>query len=195
MISAISGGSSPEATSASVPEIPGNALDRIYRRIHQDEDNGAEDRCVRGGGGDRHHGDRPILETRSGDGTTTGPGPASAAALRCPFVFHTIRSDELGLGPFSGSCFQLTVRGGEIVRASRTWETREFSPQVLEPFATWVSKRYPQDAAVMYTGSGVRLTEELVRVWEKRSREYVDRRASGQERSSTRLSHASRQYG
>ena len=106
---------------------------------------------------------------------------AAGTMLRCPFDFHTIRSDELGLGPFGGSYFQLTVRDGEIVRASKTWETQEFSPQVWEPFATWVSKRYPQDAAVMYTGSGsgVRLTEESVRLWGKRSREYVEAKAPG----------------
>ena len=102
---------------------------------------------------------------------------AAHATLRCTFDFHSIRSDEIGLGPFSGSHFLLTVGDGEIVQASKTWATEEFSPQVWEPFARWVSTAYPEDAAVMYTDgtySGARLTEESIRLWEQRSREYVE---------------------
>ena len=75
-----------------------------------------------------------------------------------------------------GSYFDLTVRDGEIVRASMPVETEEFSPQVWEPFAAWVSTAYPQDAAVMYTDethSLERLTAESIRLWERRTREYA----------------------
>jgi hypothetical protein len=87
-----------------------------------------------------------------------------------------LRSDEIGLGSFSGSYFDLTVRDGEIARASQHWAVGEFSPQVWEPFARWVSREYPDDAAVMYRDrnySGVRLTEESVRLWEQRSGQYA----------------------
>ena len=46
-----------------------------------------------------------------------------------------------------------------------------------EPFATWVSKAYPEDAAVMYEDggtSGVRLTKESIRLWERHTRGYVE---------------------
>lgn len=105
----------------------------------------------------------------------TGSG-ASATAVRCPFDFHMLRSDELRQGPFRGSSFDLAVGDGEIVRASVSWEIAEFSPQVWEPFASWVSTAHPEDAAVMYTDgahSEARLTEESIRLWEQRSREYV----------------------
>jgi hypothetical protein len=108
----------------------------------------------------------------------------SGTILRCAFDYHAIRSDEIGLGPFSGSSFLLTVRDGQIVRASKTWGIAEFSPQMWEPFAEWVSTTYPEDAAVMYedeTYSGVRFTEESIRLWEKRSREYVDEVGRGTE--------------
>jgi hypothetical protein len=113
----------------------------------------------------------PFLDSCEELGSST-----AGATVRCTFDFHTIRSDEIGLGPFSGSSFLLTVRDGEIVRASKTFGTAEFSPQMWEPFASWVSTAYPEDAAVMYadgTYSGARLTEESIRLWEKRSREYV----------------------
>jgi hypothetical protein len=93
----------------------------------------------------------------------------------CAFDFHAIRSDEIGRGPFTGSTFTFTVREGKIVRGSLNWNVDKFSPQVWEPFADWVSETYPEDFHVMYTGSGsgFRLSEESIRLWEKRSREYV----------------------
>jgi NAD(P)-dependent dehydrogenase (short-subunit alcohol dehydrogenase family) len=104
-------------------------------------------------------------------------GSASGTYVRCMFDFHAIRSDEIGRGPFSGSYFDLTVRGGKVVRASQTWAIDEFSPQMWEPFANWVSKAHRKDAAVMYendTHSGIRLTEESIRLWERHTRGYVD---------------------
>jgi len=100
---------------------------------------------------------------------------ASGTEVRCTFDFHAIRSDEIGLGPYGGSYFDLTVRDGEIVRASLYWEIGEFSPQMWEPFADWVSKTYPEDAAVMYNEdlTDFRLSEESIGLWERRIREYV----------------------
>lgn len=101
---------------------------------------------------------------------------ASRATLRCEFAFHLLRSDEVGLGPFSGSYFDFTVRDGEIIRASTYWETAEFSPQLWEPFASWVSLAHPEDAAVMYvdeTHSGARLTDESIRLWALHTGEYA----------------------
>jgi len=99
----------------------------------------------------------------------------SFTTVVCAYDFHGIRSDEIGRGPFSGGTFSLTVRDGEIVRASRGWNIEEFSPHMWEPFAEWVSTTYPKDAAVMYNSSLTNfvLTEESIRLWEKRSREWV----------------------
>jgi len=100
----------------------------------------------------------------------------SGTRVRCTFDFHFLRSDQIGLGPFSGSYFDLTVRDGEIARASVFWETEELSPQMWEPFAAWVSATYPEDAAVMYddeTYTRARLTEESIRLWERHSRGYA----------------------
>jgi hypothetical protein len=114
---------------------------------------------------------KQMLDSCEGTGSL-----ASGIGVRCAFDFHLLRSDEIGLGPFSGSYFDLTLRDGEIVQASQTWVIDEFSPQMWEPFAGWVSTAYPEDAAVMYsdgTYSVARLTEESIGLWERRSREYV----------------------
>jgi hypothetical protein len=114
---------------------------------------------------------KQMLDSCEGTGSS-----ASATAVRCTFDFHFLRSDELRQGPFRGSSFDLAVRDGEIVRASASWEIAAFSPQLWEPFASWVSTAHPEDAAVMYTDgthSQARLTERSTRLWEQRSREYV----------------------
>jgi hypothetical protein len=102
---------------------------------------------------------------------------ASGTSLSCTFDYHNFRSDEIGRGPFSGSSYFLTVRDGEIVQARMDFGIEEFSTQMWEPFASWVSKAYPEDAAVMYgdeTHTGVRLTEESIGLWERHTRGYVE---------------------
>jgi hypothetical protein len=101
---------------------------------------------------------------------------ASGTMVHCTFDFHLFGSDRLGLGPYDGSSFDLIIDDGEIVRASKYWEIEEFSPQMWDPFAEWVSTTYPADAAVMYedeTYTGVRLSEESIPLWRRHVREYV----------------------
>jgi hypothetical protein len=102
----------------------------------------------------------------------------SSTYVRCDYDFHALGSDEIGLGPYSGSYFNLTVVDGEIARVAEYFEIGEstgFSRQMWEPFATWVSTNYPKDAAVMYnaTLTDYRLTEESIRLWERHTRGYV----------------------
>jgi hypothetical protein len=109
------------------------------------------------------------------EGVSNEPDSASGS-VRCTFDFHALRSGEIGRGPFGGSSFDLIVRDGKIVRATQDWETDKFSPQMWEPFASWVSTAHPKDAAVMYTDkshTNVRLTEESIRLWERHTRGYV----------------------
>ena len=99
----------------------------------------------------------------------------SGTDIRCTFDFYAIRSDEIGRGPYTGSYFDLTVRNGEIDRVSNYLEIGEFSPQMWEPFAAWVSANYPKDAAVMYNSSltDYRLTKASIRLWKLHSQQYV----------------------
>ena len=104
-------------------------------------------------------------------------GNSASGSVRCTFAFHALTSSEIGRGPFRGSSIDLVVRDGKVVEASQTWEIEKFSPQVWEPFANWVSKAHPKDAAVMYVDqahTGVRLTEESIPLWERYTRAYVE---------------------
>ena len=111
----------------------------------------------------------------------------SDTSVACVFDFHSLRSDQIGRGPFSGSFFVFTVRDGAIVRASLRWNVDEFVPQMWEPFEKWISSMYPKDATVMYLDPKdaallyvdgtllrhVRLSRESIRLWERHTREYV----------------------
>ena len=128
------------------------------------------------------------LEAQGYEQTVTSCDPyrigtdTTDTGVTCEFDFHGIRSDEIGRGPFSGSDFSFVVRDGEITQASMHWGTEEFSPQMWEPFAEWVSTEYPKDAAVMFvddTLSNYRLTEESIGLWERRSKDYVKAVQSG----------------
>ncbi len=99
----------------------------------------------------------------------------SGTELRCPFDVHSLRSDEIGLGPYSGSYWDLTVRDGEIVQARLTHNISEFSPQVWEPFERWVRSAYPEDAAIMYGPEDMGV--ESIQLWEQRTREYAEEAA------------------
>jgi hypothetical protein len=102
--------------------------------------------------------------------------------VRCTFSFHMFRSNEIGRGPFDGSYYNLTVRDGEIVQASVTYDIERFSPQMWEPLLDWLRQTHPDDVAVMYedeTGSNYRLSPDSIRLWEQRTRGYVQSQMSG----------------
>jgi hypothetical protein len=100
---------------------------------------------------------------------------ASSTEVRCTFDVHSLGSDELGLGPYYGNYFALTVRDGEIVRASQTRNYSDIYGEMWRPFATWVATNYPDDVEIMYQpgGHGERLTRESIRLWEQHTRDYV----------------------
>jgi hypothetical protein len=101
----------------------------------------------------------------------------SGTMVHCTFDFHQFGSDQIGLGPYGGSSFDLTVLDGKIVRAAAAFEVEEFSREMWEPFEAWVSEAHPDDATAMYdneTHTGMRLSEESVRLWRRHVRQYVE---------------------
>jgi hypothetical protein len=126
-----------------------------------------------------------LLEAQGYSETITGCEPradsSSGTTVRCSYDFHGIRSDEMGLGPYSDNYWELTVRDGIIVSATNNIAdaTNGFSEQVWTPFAEWVAATYPDDVVTMYASGSqtdFRLSAESIRLWEQRSREYVDSR-------------------
>ena len=79
-------------------------------------------------------------------------------------------------GPYTGNYVRVTVLDGEITRAEIYFETEEFSPQMWEPFADWVSTTYPKDAAVMYVSglSQESHTDKANALWEEHTKEYTN---------------------
>lgn len=129
-----------------------------------------------------------LLEAQGYEQTVTSCDPyrigtdTRLTGVTCEIDFHGIRSDEIGRGPFSGTDFSFVVQDGEIIQASMSWGIVEFSPQMWEPFAEWVATEHPKDVKVMYVDASqanYRLTEESIRLWERRSKDYVKAVQSG----------------
>jgi len=102
----------------------------------------------------------------------------SGVSLRCAFDMHGIRSDEIGLGPYTDNYWNLTVRDGKIDNANQrmAYLSNGFSRQMWEPFAAWVRVEHPDDIVAMYTDESQetqRVTEDSNRLWEQRTAEYV----------------------
>jgi hypothetical protein len=102
----------------------------------------------------------------------------SGISLQCAFEMDASGSDEIGLGPYTGNYWRLTVRDGKIVSAERdiAFMTNGFSDHIWEPFAEWVSVEHPDDVLAMYTDESQgmqRVTEDSIRLWEQRTAEYV----------------------
>lgn len=100
----------------------------------------------------------------------------SGTVVRCPFVFHSLRSDEIGKGPYGGSEFVVTVRDGKVVEAALVWYLAEFSPEMWGPFGAWMARTHPDDVEIMYddTHQNWELSEESIRLWRRHSLEYVE---------------------
>jgi hypothetical protein len=84
----------------------------------------------------------------------------------------------------------VTVRDGQVAGLEQVWEIEDFSPQMWEPFARWVSEKHPKDVPVMYldgSQTNVAVTEQSVRLWERNTQRYVD----DVERNRRRVSRAS----
>ena len=100
--------------------------------------------------------------------------------VRCPYDFHAIRSDELGLGPFTDNYIIFTVSNGSIVAVSEqpAFMTNGFSTLVWTPFSAWVVQNHPEDGPLLYLdwprNTSQRISEESIPVWDRLTREYVD---------------------
>ena len=98
--------------------------------------------------------------------------------LRCSFDLHALRSDALGLGPYTDNYWDLTVRDGTITSALSTWSyaSNGFGDQSWGPLSSWIAAQHPDDIPAMYTDdrqTDWRLTEQSIRLWEQRTKEYA----------------------
>jgi hypothetical protein len=103
---------------------------------------------------------------------------AAGPSVNCAFDMQSTRSGEIGLDPYTGNAWRLTVRDGRIVWAHQSipYGTDGYLEQIARPFGTWMSITHPDDMLTMYLdkkGWEVRYTEDSNRLWEQRSAEYV----------------------
>ena len=102
--------------------------------------------------------------------------PGCARGRGCGFDLHAFHSDEIGRGPYTDNYWDLVVRDGKVASAQSTWAylTNGFSNEMWTPFQSWVASTHPLDIQLMYVGQAPAMTEESIRLWEQRTREYAD---------------------
>jgi ketosteroid isomerase-like protein len=109
----------------------------------------------------------------------------SGTSVVCAFDFTTFHAVELGRGWFTGSTFVFTVRDGRIVMGELARANfLHYASRVTAPFAKWLAATHPRDFEVMYGAipshpGGFRfvhsrLTDESIRLFGLRTREYVE---------------------
>lgn len=121
----------------------------------------------------RANGYKQTINDCSKDGDST-----SRVSVTCTFDLHSVRSDEIGLGPYSGNNWYLTVSDGKIVSAEldTSFDPSGFGDQMWRSFAAWVTNEHPADVLAMWTDENQtthRASKDSVRLWEQRTAEYV----------------------
>ena len=109
----------------------------------------------------------------------------SGIGVRCTYDYHTLRSEELGLGPFEQGPDDFVVRNGKIVAISpqlRFGLRLQFG-EIWDDFRIWLSVQHPDDIALMYEADppdqplhgldGWLFTEQSIALWERHTLEYV----------------------
>jgi hypothetical protein len=119
-------------------------------------------------------GSQLILRSCTPTGTTS-----AGTTVTCAYDFHALNSDELRRGPFSGDTFEFVIRDNKITSAHTVfnYNTNGFSDTMWEPFAAWVAKNHPRDAAIMYSDwpgtSREALTDESISLWQQHTENYL----------------------
>jgi hypothetical protein len=115
-----------------------------------------------------------------------GAGPGPTITVRCELGYQGIRSGELGLGPFLDGAINVIVDDGKITSIGTTSDLSEngFQDQMWDPFSAWINATHPDDVAVMYADGGgtekSTATEASIRLWDLRTREYVELRTAAE---------------
>jgi hypothetical protein len=100
--------------------------------------------------------------------------------LTCPYEFHGLGSDLIGMDPYPGS-FRIVGSDGVITDVLDRFTSRtRYTEQVVETFADWVKQTYPSDAPLMWADADdayqtdETLSEESIRLWEQHRREWAN---------------------
>jgi len=98
------------------------------------------------------------------------------ALVTCTYTHEGAWSQALGVGPYGGSRFIFRIEDGLITRVNNLFDTSEFSSQVWEVFAAWVSENHPDDVLRLYqdaSQSGMLTTPEALDLLQQFTNEFV----------------------
>jgi len=111
---------------------------------------------------------------RDSECETIDAGPP--AEVTCTYTMENAWSVALGVGPFAGSQFELSIADGLITKVRNDFKFEVFTAQAWRPFRAWLLENHISDHDVMYTagdGTWASTTPEAVALWEKHTAEFV----------------------
>ena len=99
------------------------------------------------------------------------------AEVTCTYTMDDASSQALGVGPFTGSSFELVIADGQIQQVTHNFDDSLYRPQVFEVFSEWLDRAHPGDADVLFTSAANgdtirRLTPEAIAILEQRIPEF-----------------------
>ena len=97
--------------------------------------------------------------------------------VSCTYTMANAWSQALGVGPFTGSSFDITIADGQIQQVTSNFNTSGFSWQVWDVFTGWLRDTHPDDVDVMFErvgGNDVPLKNpEAIALWAQHTTEFV----------------------
>ena len=99
----------------------------------------------------------------------------------CPFDYHNLRSEQLGLGPFGNNNVNLVV-GDEGVRSFQVGDNsaNNGDEQLYHQIGTWVRQEHPGEWRFLDSPDvGPAEMPRWVRLWQQRTQEYADAMTAG----------------
>ncbi|MGI9607163.1 MAG: hypothetical protein ACR2P0_13585 [Acidimicrobiales bacterium] len=102
-------------------------------------------------------------------------GPPSE--VTCTYEMQNAWSEALGVGPFTGSDFDLVIDDGRITGLTHDFAIEVFSPTVWEVVLDWVRATHPEDVDVLYDFSTSvdrpGTTPQAIELWEQYTAEFI----------------------
>ncbi len=100
--------------------------------------------------------------------TTVGP----PAEMTCSYLMYNAWTTALGVGPYTGSSFQLVIADGLIQRVTHDRDLSRFDPEAFSVWNGWLEDTHPDDFDVMYDEGGSNLTPDALALFEQRVPEF-----------------------
>lgn len=97
-------------------------------------------------------------------------------SITCPFDYHNMRSEEMGLGPFGNNLVSLVVNDGKVRSFRAAYNSdNNGDGELYRQIGAWVRENHPGEWRFLDSQDvGPAERSRWIRLWQQRTQEYVD---------------------